>query len=101
MEIRVIVTLTALYYIDSLGHGDPDYYTDIYFVKTRRFKLFKQGARTDLRRHSFVIRVVQIWNSLPNDIVCASSVNSFKTALDNFWKNSELYFNDHRAEVTL
>ena len=41
-------------------------------------KLFHQRARLEVRRHSFNVLVVQIWNSLPDKIVCAKSQNSFK-----------------------
>jgi len=30
-------------------------------------------------------RVTPIWNSLPNSVVTADSVNSFKYRLDKFW----------------
>ena len=37
-------------------------------------KLFHQRARLEVRRHSFNVRVVQTWNSLPDEIVCAKSL---------------------------
>jgi len=30
-------------------------------------------------------RIVNIWNSLPNSIVDASTINAFKARLDKFW----------------
>jgi len=34
-----------------------------------------------------------IWNSLPNYVITAESVNSFKSRLDKFWKHQELMYN--------
>jgi len=38
----------------------------------------------DLRKHFFTARIVNIWNSLPNSVVDAHSVNAFKARLDKF-----------------
>ena len=35
-------------------------------------------------KYSFTNRVVNIWNSLPNKVVLADSVNCFKSRLDKF-----------------
>ena len=43
-----------------------------------------------LRKYFFTNRVVNIWNSLPNYVITADSVNSFKSRLDKFWKHQEL-----------
>ena len=34
-----------------------------------------------------------IWNSLPNYVITAESVNSFKSCLDKFWKHQDLMYN--------
>jgi len=57
---------------------------DIYDLKTTRgndFKLNKIRAKYDLRKYSFANRVVNIWNSLPNYVITAESVNCFKSRL--------------------
>ena len=38
------------------------------------------------------IWVVNIWNSLPDYVVEADSVNSFKSRLDKYWANQEFVF---------
>ena len=50
-------------------------------------KLAKKYARLDVRKHFFSNRVIDIWNSLPDEVVTAPSINSFKMTLDKFWKN--------------
>jgi len=36
----------------------------------------------------FSQRVVDYWNNLPQDIIDADSVNSFKSRLDKFWQKT-------------
>ena len=42
----------------------------------------------DVRRHAFSQRVVDEWNSLPQSVIEASNVNSFKARLDHHWRNA-------------
>ena len=47
---------------------------------------FKMTASNKEVRHNFFsIRVVSKWNSLPEDVVAAPSLNSFKNRLDKHW----------------
>jgi len=48
--------------------------------KTRghSMKLIKYDCSIDATKYYFSNHIVHIWNSLPNDIVSASSVSSFK-----------------------
>jgi len=41
-------------------------------------KTLNQSFHYDLRKYSFPARVVNIWNSLPNVVVLASSRDTFK-----------------------
>src|SRR6267154_355803 len=52
--------------------------------KTRgnKYKLVKSRSRLDIRKHFFSQRVVNEWNKLPNSVVEAESVNSFKNKYD-------------------
>ena len=61
-------------------------------------KLFKTRSRLDLRKYSFPCRVVNYWNSLPEWVVTASSVQQFEARLDKFWVNQELVYN-YRAQI--
>ena len=47
----------------------------------------------DLRKYNFYNRVINVWNSLPDDIVLSNSVNEFKNKLDNFWVDEDMLFN--------
>ena len=43
-------------------------------------------------KYSFTNRVVNIWNSLPNKVVLADSVNCFNSRLDEFWPNQDIVY---------
>jgi len=40
------------------------------------------------------------WNSLPNDVVEAETINTFKNRLDKHWSNQDVLFNFH-ADITV
>ena len=50
-------------------------------------KLKKNRFRTELRQHFFSERVINIWNKLDRDTVCASSLNSFKQHLQKLYQD--------------
>ena len=54
--------------------------------KTRgnKYKLVKSRSRLDIRKHFFSQRVVNEWNKLPDSVVEAESVNSFKNKYDSY-----------------
>ena len=56
-------------------------------------KLLHVRSHYDLKKYSFCSRVVGLWNSLPDCVVSALSVNSFKNNLDRYWAEQEMYFN--------
>ena len=45
-------------------------------------KLFLERACTNVRKESFSLRVIRLWNDLTEVVVTAPSVNSFKNCLD-------------------
>jgi len=48
-------------------------------------KIYKGRVRTDLRANAFSQRVVNSWNSLPENVVSAPSINAFKSRLNTHW----------------
>ena len=50
-------------------------------------KLEKQRFQKEIRKNYFSLRVINIWNSLPNDIVMAKNLNIFKSRLDRMWSD--------------
>jgi len=53
-------------------------------------------SKYELRRHYFSHRILSVWNSLPDSVVSAESVNSFKSILDKFWSMHDFVY-DYRA----
>jgi len=49
-----------------------------------KYKLQKSSCHYNIRKYSFSSRKVNMWNSLPNDVVEADTVNTFKNCLDAF-----------------
>jgi len=47
----------------------------------------------DIRKYSFCYRVVIVWNSLPDYVIEADFVHTFKSRLDKYWANQEFVFN--------
>jgi len=48
-------------------------------------KLEKRRCMSNKREHFFTMRVVNKWNSLPENIVLAPTTNAFKNRLDKHW----------------
>jgi hypothetical protein len=69
--------------------------------RTRDHSMRLNNYRTkyDLRKYFWTNRIVNIWNSLPEEIVGSTSVNLFKNRLDKFWTNQELMY-DFKADLT-
>ena len=59
-------------------------------VRGHKYKIVKNSFRLDVRKHFFGIRVVDSWNELPQDVVDAETVNSFKARLDKFYLKFKL-----------
>ena len=49
-------------------------------------KLYKERVNRDVLKYSFANRVIEQWNKLPEDVISANSINSFKNKLDKYLK---------------
>ena len=54
-------------------------------TRGHRYKLLKKSSSASQRQKFFSMRVVNSWNSLPDLVVTAPSVNAFKGRLDAHW----------------
>ena len=54
--------------------------------KTRghKYKMEKKRSRLEIRKNFFSQRIVNEWNSLPDYVIEAESINSFKNRYDEF-----------------
>lgn len=88
--IEVYKILHGIYDQDTT----PSLHTsDITFTRGNNMKLFKPHARLNIRKHSFTHRVIDNWNALPNSVVLADTLNSFKNKLDKLWENHPVKYN--------
>jgi len=65
----------------------------------RSIKLQKFACHYNLRKFAFCSRIVNIRNSLPNEVVESNTINTFKNRLDKHWSNQEGLF-DFNADLT-
>ena len=56
-------------------------------------QIFIRRAKHDFRKHSFTHRVGPVWNSLPEEVVEAISVDEFKVELDKHWEDQPMKYN--------
>ena len=61
-------------------------------------KIFLQISKLNIRKHGFSLRIVRSWNSLPDEVINAENVNSFKNKLDKFWSNKDIIYN-YKAKI--
>ena len=55
--------------------------------KHNKFKLTKHRTNKNGYKYFFTNRVINLWNSLPDDIADAKSVNSFKNKIDSHFRD--------------
>ena len=68
-------------------------------TRGNKYKLQKSASRYNLRKFSFCSRVVNIWNSLPDSVVDADTLNTFKNRLDKHWLDQDVLYNFY-SELT-
>ena len=56
------------------------------------WKICHERSRLNLRKEIFPNRAVNMWNFLPEHVVNAPSVESFKNRLDKQWSNEEMVY---------
>ena len=62
--------------------------------------LKKKYSKLNIRKFSFTNRIVDIWNSLPNEVITAKTVKCFEINLDKYWEAQEFKY-DHTANINL
>ena len=51
-------------------------------IRGHSLKLSTQPSRVDVWKYSFAVKVVRLWNSVPEHVVTAPSVQAFESRLD-------------------
>ena len=64
-----------------------------YEVRGHRFGIHQFPIKYDMRKFNFTNRVISVWNTLPDSVVSADSIDTSKARLDRFWSNQEVKYN--------
>ncbi len=86
-------------FVRNIWDVEDDLFTPSRDTGTRghAYKLFKERFDTNVRGHFLTNRAVDLWNSLPQDVVNSSSVDQFKIRLDSYWENKDWLY-DYEAQ---
>ncbi len=78
----------------KIMHGLLDFLYDAVLAAPTRIglrghtlKIHQQRCKIRRRQHAFSVRVVPYWNKLPDNIVTATSVETFNFRLDAQWQS--------------
>ena len=81
--------IAAFYLKGSHRKGGDRHFSGLCGDRTRGngFKLREGRFRLDVRKQSFIVRVVKHWNRLPSVVVDAPSLETYKVRLDKILGN--------------
>jgi len=94
--IEVYKILNGIYDKDVTGNLLNKAVVTGYNLRKNNQALEYVRAYKDKRKYFFSIRVSKTWNSLPDNVVNAPSMNSFKNRLDKWWQLQDLLY-DYKA----
>ena len=46
-----------------------------------------------MHKFNFTNRVISVWNTLPDTVVSANTIDTFKARLDRLWSDKEVKYN--------
>ena len=67
-------------------------------IRGHSLKLHQERSKLNVRKENFPMRIISIWNNLPERTVLAPNVNSFKKRLDKVWEAADFVYN-YRASI--
>jgi hypothetical protein len=62
-------------------------------------KIVHQHVKSNRRKYAFTLRVLRRWNKLPDTVVSAPTLNTFKNRLDRYGKNQDIFFNNYKSDI--
>ena len=75
-------------------HYEPRYITsgdDMRNTRGHKYKLSKENTKDSIRLNFFNNRIANHWNALPENVVEAKSVNTFKMRVDKIYDKNNTY----------
>ena len=73
--------------------------SNVVHTRGNRFKLVKSHVKYDLCKNMFTNRIIDIWNSLPDNVVNAPTLGTFKSRIDKFWQHQSMLY-DWEADIS-
>lgn len=73
--------LEDIKWVNELRHLNMDGYTGP-TLRRHKYHFYRESKACSAREEYFVNRVIPLWNGLPEDVVDATSLDSFKARLD-------------------
>jgi hypothetical protein len=61
-------------------------------TRGHKYKIEKRFSRLNIKKFAFVNRCVEMWNSLPAQVVESATVKAFEARLDRLWKDADFKF---------
>jgi hypothetical protein len=55
-------------------------------------KIKKKFCKINLRKFSFINKIVDLWNTLPQSLIDAKDVRQFEIKLDKYWEHEDVKF---------
>ena len=71
-----------------------------YDTRNHRFASQQSHIHYHISKFSFSNRIILLWNSLPDNIVSSTTLNTFKVRLDKFWENQDVRYN-RKADILI
>ena len=78
---------------DATAEPIIQFWNSTYELRGNTLKLYPQMCHSEKRRNFFTLRAVKAWNELPEEVVQAPSVDSFKNRLDALWSTKDFLYN--------
>ena len=71
-------------------------------IRGNTLKLYKQSLNRNIniRNNAFPLRIINTWNSLPDQVIMSENLNKFKSNLDKHWSDQDVVYN-YRAPLKL
>ena len=67
------------------------------YTRGNVLKLATVRSNLNIRKYSFSVRIVSVWNTLPDTVIMSDTINKFKNALDKHWQNEDILY-DYKAK---
>ena len=75
--------MVILFYFFTLSPND---------TRGNSLKLYKPYTHLQCQSNYFSIRTINQWNQLPDEIIRCNTLNSFKSAIDNYFNENKYIF---------